>query len=215
MKLLTVVSLAVLLGLAAGETGAQDKKGQQDALRRLQASNQRLASEKAQLEREKAKLEAERDETVKARKSLEGSLKGERGTVAKQKKDLEAAEETKRALEEKLAEAAKREDGLKHELAQSATALAEAQARGEQLAKRLANQQQTIVFWQGETDACRSKNAELGKLGNELLARYRAKTCEDVQNENEPFTGIWRTRAENLLEDYRVKLREQNFEIKK
>ncbi|HJY78352.1 MAG TPA: hypothetical protein VKE95_17060 [Burkholderiales bacterium] len=214
MKLLTAVSLAVLL-LAAGATQAQDKKGQQEALRRLQASNQRLASEKAQLEREKAKLEAERDEAAKARRSAEGSLKGERGTVAKQKKDLEALEEAKRGLEEKLAEAAKREDGLKQELTQTAKALAEAQSRGEQLAKRLANQQQTIGFWQGETDACRSKNTELGKLGNELLARYRAKTCEDVQNENEPFTGIGRARAENLLDDYRVKLREQSFEVKK
>ena len=214
MKLLTAVSLAVLL-LAAGETRAQDKKGQQEALRRLQASNQRLASEKAQLEREKAKLEAERDGAAKARRSIEGSLKGERGTVAKQKKDLEALEEAKRGLEEKLAEAAKREDGLKQDLTQTAKALAEAQARGEQLDKRLANQQQTIGFWQGETDACRSKNAELGKLGNELLVRYRAKTCEDVQNENEPFTGIGRARAENLLDDYRVKLREQSFEVKK
>lgn len=212
------IVLCLLLVLFSLNGLAQDKK-MQDALRRLQAANQRLASEKAQLEREKARMDAERHDAAKARKSLEGNLKGERGMVAKQKKELEALDEAKRGLEEKLAEAAKGEEALRQQLAQtiaeSDKALAEAQARAEQLNKRVANQQQTIGFWQGETGACRSKNAELGKLGGELLARYRAKTCQDVMSENEPFTGIGRARMENLLEDYRDKFREHKFEVKR
>jgi len=205
MKRLAV--LGALLLLTAGAPLAQDKKAQ-DALRRLQATNQRLASDKAQLEREKAKLE---EELTKGR-SVERSLKSERGN---QKKAIGALTEERDALQGELAEADEHAAALAGKLAATEQALAEAQARGEQLARRLANQQKTSGFWQGEADACRAKNSELGKLGNELLVRYRAKTCEEISEQNEPFTGLGRARMENLLEDYRDKLREQRYETKR
>jgi hypothetical protein len=55
-------------------------------------------------------------------------------------------------------------------------------------------------------------NDTLAELGHELAERYRAKTCEDVQRDNEPFTGIWRARMEDMLEDYRDKLLGQRFD---
>lgn len=217
MKIL--IALSLLLVLFPLDSHSQDKKAQQDALRRMQAANQRLSSEKAQLEREKAQLAKEKAQAEAAREGVQRNLKSERGTAAKQKQEIEALEEAKRGLEAKLAEAAVREEALKQQLAatekEMAQAKAQAQAQGEQLTKRVANQQQTIGFWQGETDTCRSRNAELGKLGGELLARYRAKTCQDVMSENEPFTGIGRARMENLLEGYRDKLIEQKFEVKR
>jgi chromosome segregation ATPase len=208
MKRLAV--LGALLLLAAGAPLAQDKKAQ-DALRRLQATNQRLASDKAQLEREKAKLE---EEVAKGR-SAERSLKSERGTVAGLRKAIGALEEERDALQADLVEADEHAAELAETLAATEKALAEAQGRGEQLARRLANQQKTTGFWQGEADACRAKNAELGKLGGELLERYRAKTCDEISQQNEPFTGIGRARMENLLEDYGDKLREQKYETKR
>jgi predicted nucleic acid-binding Zn-ribbon protein len=197
-------ALAVLV-LALSSVHAQDKKAQ-EAMRRLHAANQKLASEKAQLERERAKLAQERE-------GLAGELKQSRGKAARAERALRKAEADREALERRLGEAEAREAALKAGLAQTEKALAEARRNGEQLGRRLANQTETIGFWQKETGACRERNGELVKLGRELAERYRNKTCADIAVENEPFTGIGRARMENLLEDYEDKLRAQRYEV--
>jgi DNA repair exonuclease SbcCD ATPase subunit len=194
--------------LLAGAAGAQEAR-LQEALKRMQALNQRLAADKAQLEREKLKLEQERSDAAKSREALEGRLKSSRGAAAKSAAELQQAREEKLALEARLAQAAQREAALKTKLAETEQALAGSRRDGELLKKRIANQSGTIGYWQERTGSCQAKNAELGRLGGELVERYRAKTCADVERETEPFTGIGRARLENLLEEYKDKLRAQ------
>lgn len=206
------LSLFLVLVVFTTALHAQDRE--KDALRRMQAANQRLAAERAQLEREKAKLEQEQQAAAKEKSALEKSLKGEKGLAAKQKKEIEALEEAKAGLEAKLAESAAREAALAAKLAETEKALAASRQDGEQLKKRLANQSETIGLWQAKTGACQEKNGELARLGYELAERYRAKTCEDINFENEPFTGIRRARMESLLEDYRQRVDGQHFDAR-
>jgi chromosome segregation protein len=207
-------ALLLVLALAAPGALAADEARLQDALKRLQAANQRLAADKAQLERERARLERERDEAAKARDGMEGKLKSSRGAVAKTAAELEDSQAAGRALEGKLAEAGAREEALKAKLAETEQALAASRRDAEALRKRIANQSATIGAWQAKTESCRFKNEALADLGGELAERYRAKTCADIGAENEPFTGIWRARMEDMLEEYRDRLTGQRFDPK-
>lgn len=206
--------LLLMLALAAPGAPLADEARLQEALKRLQAANQRLAADKAQLERERVRLERERDDAAKARDGLEGRLKSSRGAAAKTAAELEASQAAGRALEGRLTEAGMREDALKAKLAETEKLLAASRAEGEALRGRVATQASTIGWWQAQTTACQFKNETLADLGRELAERYRAKTCEDVQREAEPFTGIWRVRMEDMLEEYRERLTGQRFDWK-
>jgi len=206
MKLFLAIALAAACTFAMG----QDKKSQ-DAVRRLSAANQRLVSEKAQLERDKAQALQKLGEVEKARADAESELKVERGNGVKARR----LGDEKRALEQKLADSQAREADLKGKLGETEAALAAARQEGEQLKRRVGNQKDTIGLWQVKTSACEAKNGELAKLGYELVERYRHKSCADIALDNEPFTGIGRARMENLLEDYKDRLRAQKFDARR
>jgi chromosome segregation ATPase len=192
--------------LLATNVIAQDKKGAQDAaLRRLNAQNQRLASEKAKLERENA-------EAARALDSAQKDLQGQRLAAARNAKEAKRLGEELEYLEQETAAAFAREDELRQRLAETETALAAAREDAAMLRKRLANQTDTIGYWQAKTSECQAKNGDLAKLGYDLAERYRAKTCADIAVQNEPFTGIGRARMENLLEDYKEQLRAKRFD---
>lgn len=202
MKPLVLVFLSISF---IGASFGQDKRAQ-DAARRLQQQNQRLASEKAQLERERGQLAQKLAEQEKeAKKQADGARARHGRELAKLREESA----------QKLAEAAAREEELKAKLAATEQSLAESRREGELLRKRIANQQETIGFWQAKSGACAARNDELSRIGYELVERYRVKTCGDVGVDNDVFTGIGRARMENLLEDYKDRLRGQRAEGQK
>lgn len=193
--------------LPAWPAAAQDK----DAMRRLQGVNQRLAADKAALEREKAQLARDKAAAEKERDELREDAAKQKGTAARRAAELKKLEAEAEKLRADLAAATERETALKGELAKTGEALAESKKAGEQLGRRLANQGETSRLWREKTDACEAKNADLARVGAELIDRYRAKSCGDALVEAEPFTGIAKVRAENLLEEYRERIREARF----
>lgn len=56
---------------------------------------------------------------------------------------------------------------------------------------------------------CRDRNAQLYRLGMEILERYRAFGRGEALAAREPFTGNARVKLENLVQDYGDKLLEQ------
>jgi hypothetical protein len=199
-----ILFFSLLFIFFSGNSFGQDKKAQ-DAARRLQQQNQRLASEKAQLERERGQLtEKLVDQEKQSKKSLQDAR-------AKHSRELAKLKE---ADDQKLAEAAAREEELKSKLTASEQALSESRRDGEQLRKRLANQQETIGFWQARTGACGARSDELSKIGNELLERYRTKSCSQIGLDNESLTGIGRAHMENVVDGYRERLRKASMEPK-
>src|SRR5262249_50392615 len=177
------------------------------ALRRLNAQNQRLAADKAKLEREK-------EEAARSLATAQKDLQGQRSAAARNAKEAKRLSEELADRELELAGALAQVAELGERLAEAESALATAREEGDSLKKRLANQANSIAFWRTKTDACQAKNGELAKLGYELAERYRAKTCDDINLENEPFTGIARARMENLLEDYRDQVRAKRFDAR-
>ncbi|WP_447725165.1 hypothetical protein [Sphingomonas koreensis] len=57
----------------------------------------------------------------------------------------------------------------------------------------------------------RTRNAELLKLGREILDRYGRKDLLDLVGGSEPFVQSSRVRLENLIQDYEDKLRAARF----
>lgn len=202
------VSLCLLLLMFSLTGIAQDKK---DAAKRLQQANQKLAGEKAALEREKAQLAREKGELTKERDALKEDAEKLKGIGARNAREAKKLGEEAAKLRADLGAAAEREAALKGELATSAGNLQEARRNGEQLAKRLANQGETSKHWQARTDACEGKNVQLLDLNGELIERYRAKSCADSLAEADPFTGIGKVRLENLVDEYRERLRGARF----
>jgi len=200
------VLLAVLFATAAL---AQDKK-QQEQARRLQQQVQKLSGEKSVLEREKAQLAREKTDAEKGRDELKksvdeakGGLARSRGETAKLRQDLEATRAKLEAETRALAEA-------KAQLAATAQQLADARADGQRLGTRVANQAASLGSGEKALAACESRNARLAAIGEEVLARYRDKSCGDAFAQAEPFTGIKAVEVENTLQEYRGKIRKES-----
>ena len=56
---------------------------------------------------------------------------------------------------------------------------------------------------------CRARNAELYKLGTEILERYRSFGIGEALSAREPFTGNAKVKLDNLIQDYGDKLLDQ------
>jgi hypothetical protein len=56
-----------------------------------------------------------------------------------------------------------------------------------------------------------SKNAELFRIGNEILRRYERFGLGDALTSREPFVGITRVKLENQVQDYQDKLLNQKI----
>lgn len=60
--------------------------------------------------------------------------------------------------------------------------------------------------------ACEQKNAELFRIGNELLDRYKNKGVWDALKDDEPFTRIHRVELEKVAQDYHARVLDQKVE---
>ncbi len=76
------------------------------------------------------------------------------------------------------------------------------EAERARLAKQALQLQQTV------TDR-EAKNLALYQLGGEILARYEKAGVGDALLDKEPFIGVSRVKLQNLVQDYRDKLRDQ------
>ena len=54
-------------------------------------------------------------------------------------------------------------------------------------------------------------NVALYALGRSLMDRFKHKTCGEILEEKEPFTGLKKVETENLMEEYRDKLDDQKY----
>jgi chromosome segregation ATPase len=63
--------------------------------------------------------------------------------------------------------------------------------------------------YKASTKSCVAKNAQLMKVGRELLRRYEGVSFGDIAVINEPLIGARRVEIQNILQDYDDKLLEQ------
>jgi chromosome segregation ATPase len=60
--------------------------------------------------------------------------------------------------------------------------------------------------------ACEQKNAELVRIGNELLERYKDKGFWDALKDDEPFTRIHRVQLEQAAQGYHARILDQKVD---
>jgi chromosome segregation ATPase len=159
----------------------------QTDLATVQAEKDALAAEKQTLTDQVAALTkqaiADKDATDKSIADLQAKVAAQEAEITAQKA---AIEKWKIALQTMTATA----QGKEAERAQLA-------ARVIVLDRQVADQ--------------RTKNAEMYKIGKEVLARYEKFGLGDALTAREPFVGLTRVKFENLIQDYGDKLQDQRI----
>jgi chromosome segregation ATPase len=157
-------------------------------LRSSETERNNLLSEKAQFDQEKKTLTARADALTKQAAADKEQIDTLTTKAGAQEKELLETKESltkwKTAYEQLVANAQKSE-------------AARAKLAGE-----------SIVLKRKLEDRER-KNAELFKLGNEILTRYEKFGLGEALAAREPFTGLARVKLENLVQDYQDKMTDQ------
>jgi hypothetical protein len=68
-----------------------------------------------------------------------------------------------------------------------------------------------VILLQRKVDDRETKNAELFRIGNDILTRYERFGLGTALTSREPFVGITRVKLENLVQDYQDKLLDQKI----
>ena len=190
--------LALLLSVLASPALAQDKKGNNEQVRRLQSKLQALQREQASLSEGKAEADKQLKET------------GDKLSAARASAD--AAQRQRRALEQELAAAHEESSAQAAKLAELEQALAQAQAQAQstrlvlgasedmrrQLEGKLATREQELA-------TCGAKNDSLHRLGVAAFKLYEEKSCGLLQ-QADVLTRLKQVGAENMVDEYREKL---------
>jgi chromosome segregation ATPase len=190
-----LVVFTVICLLFAGNARAADDARLKETLRNLtlrlrsaETERNNLLSEKAQFEQEKKALTAKMDALTKQAAADKAEIDTLTSKAGNQEKELLETKESlgkwKTAYEQLVAAAQKSE------------------------AARVKLAGESIVLKRKLEDRER-KNAELFKLGNEILTRYEKFGLGDALAAREPFTGLARVKLENLVQDYQDKIADQ------
>jgi chromosome segregation ATPase len=190
-----LVVFTVICLLFAGNARAADDARLKETLRNLtlrlrsaETERNNLLSDKAQFEQEKKTLTAKVDALTKQATADKEQIDTLTSKAGDQGKELLETKESlgkwKTAYEQLVATAQKSE------------------------AARVKLAGESIVLKRKLEDRER-KNAELFKLGNEILTRYEKFGLGDALAAREPFTGLARVKLENLVQDYQDKIADQ------
>ena len=194
-KLLPIITFTISALLIGQNAYAADDARLKETLRNLtlrlrsaETERNNLLSDKAQFEQEKKKLTAKADALTKQAAADKAEIDTLTSKAGDQEKELLETKESlgkwKAAYEQLVATARKSE------------------------AERAKLAGESIVLKRKLEDRER-KNAELFKLGNEILTRYEKFGLGDALAAREPFTGLARVKLENLVQDYQDKIADQ------
>ena len=186
----------IMLGLAlplaiAGAARADDNSDVENRLRQqLRATVtqlRELQDSQATLQAQKAAAEQERD-TLKARARPAGPSRKQLAEIGSLRRQAASARADADALRQSIAQSQAEAAGLRQQLDEANEALRQLRQAQEQTQATLASNQSTL-------EACKAKNVELIKLGNEVLERYERAGIADAVVKKEPFTGLKRVRS--------------------
>ena len=184
-------TLIACLGMAVLQPAmAADKPGKEQ--KRLQQMLHKAEQEKSEITQQKAEVEGQLKE---AQGKLEETQHKADARAAKLNKELATLAADKDALAAKLVKTEKQLADTSAKLRQTETDRSGLEATGQK-------QRETIA-------KCEGNNAKLYQYGTELLTAYEHKGCGSALLQAEPVTGLKRVEIENLIEDYRDKLNDQ------
>jgi chromosome segregation ATPase len=173
-------------------------------LRELEDQNANLEAKQAQAERERQALTEKLDAAQKELDALRQRSDADKAALQRSAAKLESTETSLAKWQEAYNQAA--------DVARSRDADAkrlDAEIKGlEAEAKR---RDAALVQTRETKRACEAKNAELFKLGNQVLDLYDKKGLWDAIAAGEPVTQLKRVEYENMMQDYEDKLRDNQI----
>jgi chromosome segregation ATPase len=182
--------IAILLTSAAHAQSETDRL--RDALRAATLQARSLEDERAALQAKLADAEHEKA-TLKTEVD---AARAETQQIEKQHRD---------AVDEFNQRLAERDETLEKWKAAYEEAAGVARAKDAERAKF----EGEAGAYKTSTKNCLEKNAQLVKIGRELLDRYEAVTIGDIIAAREPLLGFGRVQVENLLQDSTDKILDQ------
>jgi chromosome segregation ATPase len=180
-----LVSVCVLAGVS-GAFGQSLEDRLRDQLRQTTDQLRQVQDGQAALQAQKAAAEQERDALKKQVAELQEKLSHNRPDTAVQGYQQQVAKD-------------------KEALAQASHSIQEAQREHERLQSAVTNQATML-------SACEQKNADLLKLGNEILDRFEHFDVADAVSLSEPFVQQDRVQLEKLAQDYGDRLYDGKFD---
>ncbi|ALK09638.1 hypothetical protein [Blastochloris viridis] len=194
MRRLIMLPFVVLLAFASPAHAQSETDRLREALRSATAQTRSLEDQRTQLQAKVA--EADR---------LRQSMQQQIDALRTQLKDVETAHRT--AVETFNQRLEERNETLERWKAAYAEAADVARSKDGERAKF---ESESKAF-RASTKACEARNEALAKLGRELLQAYDDVHFGDVIAAREPVLGLRRVDVQNMLQDYRSKIREQKI----
>lgn len=215
LRLCGIFACGLCAVLAAGDAWSQDKavSREREALRRAQQQMQQVRLEKSALEEKLLLVDKEKGELAAQKQKLSGQVAGAaaRARVAEAKgqqlqtqldgvvRERVSLAQDKSALEAQTLVLGQRLAALEARIGSTERDLLQSAAQKKQVEAAFAGSLQTVA-------GCEDRNAQLYRVGRDLITQCRDRSAVETVLRLEPFTGLKRVDIENMLEGYRDKL---------
>jgi chromosome segregation ATPase len=200
----TLIGAMLMLALTgvgfAADTDSRDARERemlrraQEALRQSQSDNSELARAKLDAEQ---KLKAASEELASARNSSKAG-------TASLRTQLQASAAAQAELTRKLEDASRQLTALTTQHHDTVGQLASRESELKQV-------RQDLEQSKAAGASCEAKNLQLYEYFQELLNRYQKKGVWAALSQKEPFTGLKEVSTENVVQEYREKLKSQKL----
>jgi len=205
-NLITLITAILSMAFLTGKAGAVDQPNPAEVRMREALRNTMLQLRTAQ--NDNAVLQTAKSELDRKNKDLDAQVKQLTKNIAD---DKDASDKKIEVLNAKLAAQADEIAKLKEALAQTQAKLAEtttlAQSKEAERAKLAAD----VIVLNRTTADQKTKNAEMYKLGREILLRYEKFGLGEALGAREPFVGTTRVKLETYVQDFQDKLTDQKI----
>lgn len=172
------------------------------------SDNTRIVQQLQQVTAENAKLQTDNDAL---KKELEAFKAKSSQTVAEQAKLAQRARELQLASDQLRTETSSNDEALQKTRAQLTELIGKFRETA-QLLKDVEAERDTLrastTLKERELTSCVDKNAQMYLLSDEVLSRLEDRGLWSTLKSKEPFTQLSRARLENLVDDYRDRIKQ-------
>ena len=190
LRLFLIIALAVAQSATARADSETDRL--RDALRNTTAQLRTLEDQRAALQARATAAEQERDRLRKQTETLRAQVK-------------EAEQAYRQAVKDFNDRLAERDEALEKWKSAYTEAATVARAKDAERSKF----ESEAAALKTSNKACEAKNAQLVKVGTEIVKQYEAMDPMEKILDHEPLTGLKRVEHQNTVQDFRDKILDQ------
>jgi len=208
MKSHTIPSILFLVLIGASPLGAAEKKGVNPAEQKMRETIRNTMVQLRDANAKLATVQAAQAETEEKLKELQGQLEE---LTKKSSAEKKAANETIEDLKTKLTASELQVNHLTESLGKWKLGYAKLADYAKATEGKRAELASKIILLDRRIADQQVKNAEMYRLGNEVLDRYAQFGLGTAISAREPFVGVTKVKFQNLVQDYQNKLTDQTI----